>query len=66
MLVPMPRMPPSAMLVTQVVDISTPVWVRLRSGVVLMVLLAVLGALLALAVGASVMAFAFAVRTAIA
>ncbi len=43
---------------------KTTLWVRIRSGVALMVLVAVLGALLALAVGAVGLGLAFLVRSA--
>jgi hypothetical protein len=42
----------------------TTLWVRVRSGVALVVLVAVLGALLALAVGAIALGFAFLLRSA--
>jgi hypothetical protein len=42
----------------------TTLWVRVRSGVALMVLVAILGALLALAVAAIVLGFAFLLRSA--
>ena len=42
----------------------TTLWVRLRSGVVLVVLVAVLGALLALAVGGLVLGIALLIRSA--
>ena len=39
-------------------------WVRIRSGVVLVVLVAVLGALLAVAIGGVILGFAFLIRSA--
>lgn len=43
---------------------TTTFWVRLRSGVVLVVLVAILGALLALAIGGSLLGVALLIRSA--